>query len=128
MKVKDVMAVDVHACQPDANPAWVAQIMGEHNRGIVPVVDADNRVRGVLANRDVCIAQGAACARGRCQRCLCGLPSLDDIILHVTENPKSGKLRDAVVDTLTAMCEAEGSTPGGVGLRSEVTVKSLGGP
>lgn len=145
MKAKDVMTVDVHTCQPDANLACVAQIMWEHDCGIVPVVDADNHVRGVLTDRDVCIALGtrnqpasevrandvmstevlisttdddlavalATMRTGRVRRVpvvdanggLCGLLSLDDVVLHITEKPEDGKLRDAMVGTLKAICE-----------------------
>jgi CBS-domain-containing membrane protein len=145
MNAKDVMTVDVHSCQADANIACVAQIMWEHDCGIVPVVDSDNRVQGVLTDRDVCIALGtrnlpaaavkasdvmstnvitssidadlesalATMQSGRVRRVpvvdagggLCGILSLDDVVLHVTEKPKDGKLRNAMVGTLKAICE-----------------------
>jgi len=144
MKAKDVMTMDVHTCQPDANLACVAQIMWEHDCGIVPVVDADNHVRGVLTDRDVCIALGtrnrpaadvrasdvmstevlisaadddlasalATMRAGKVRRVpvvdangFCGILSLDDVVLHITEKPKDGKLRDAMVGTLKAICE-----------------------
>lgn len=145
MKVRDVMTVDVHSCPPEANLAEVAQVMWESDCGIVPVVDSDNRVGGVLTDRDVCIALGtrnlpAAVVRasdvmstnviassvdadlestlatmqgGRVRRvpvvddggALCGILSLDDVVLHVTEKPKDGKLRNAMVGTLKAICE-----------------------
>lgn len=58
MKVQDVMTAEVHSCSPEANLAEVAQVMWESDCGIVPVVDADNHLRGVLTDRDVCIALG----------------------------------------------------------------------
>jgi len=96
----------------------------------VPVVDADNHVRGVLTDRDVCIVLGtrnlpAAAVRasdvlstdvltstvdadlesalatmqtGRVRRVpvvdasggRCGMLSLDDVVLHVTESGRPG--------------------------------------
>jgi len=145
MNVQDAMTVAVHSCLPDANLAEVAQVMWESDCGIVPVVDSENRVCGVLTDRDMCIALGtrnlpAAVVRasdvmstdvltamidadlvsalatmqtGRVRRVpvvdasggLCGILSLDDVVLHVTEKPKDGKLRDAMVGTLRAICE-----------------------
>lgn len=154
MKVRDVMTVDVHSCPPEANLAEVAQVMWESDCGIVPIVDADHRVRGVLTDRDICIALGtrnvpaavvrasdvmatsvitsavdddleSALARmqsGRVRRVpvvdatggLCGIVSLDDVVLHVTENPKDGKLRSALIGTLSAMCERWKTADGAV--------------
>jgi len=145
MKVQDVMTVDVRTCLPEANLGEVAQVMWESDCGIVPVVDADNRVQGVLTDRDAFIALGtrdqlAASVRagdvmstavltsevdadlesalvtmqaGRVRRvpvvdangCLCGILSLDDVVLHVTEKSKNGRLRNAMVATLKAICE-----------------------
>jgi len=36
---------------------------------------------------------------------LCGILSLDDVVLQITENPKDAKLRDAVAGTLKVICE-----------------------
>lgn len=145
MKVQDVMTVDVRTCGPDANVAEVAQVMWENNCGIVPVVDADNRVRGVITDRDVCIALGtrnqpAAAVRAAdvmstevftsvandelmaalatmqsgCVRRvpvldagggLCGILSLDDVVLLIGQKSRDAKLRDAMVSALRAICE-----------------------
>lgn len=145
MKVQDVMTVDVHACPPEANLAEVAQVMWESDCGIVPIVDPHNRVRGVVTDRDVCIALGtrnqpAASVRagdvmstevltstatddlaaaldtmrtGRVRRvpvvdregALCGILSLDDVVLQTTEKSKDGRLKDAMVSTLKVICE-----------------------
>ena len=145
MKVQDVMTVDVRTCGPDANVAEVAQVMWENDCGIVPVVDADNQVRGVITDRDVCIALGtrnqrAATVRaadvmstevltsvandelaaalatmrsGRVRRVpvldtgggLCGILSLDDVVLHIEQKSRDAKLRDAMVSTLRTICE-----------------------
>jgi CBS domain-containing protein len=145
MKVQDVMTVDVHTCPPEANLAEVAQVMWESDCGIVPIVDPHNRVRGVVTDRDVCIALGtrnqpAASVRagdvmstelltsaatddlaaaldtmrtGRVRRvpvvddegALCGVLSLDDVVLQITEKSRDAKLRDAMMGTLRGICE-----------------------
>jgi len=47
------MTVNVCTCQPDTNLECVAQIMCEHDCGIVPVVDANGRrvVTGTAGGR-----------------------------------------------------------------------------
>lgn len=145
MKVQDVMTVDVHSCAPQANLAEVAQVMWESDCGIVPIVDEHNRVRGVVTDRDVCIALGtrnqpaawvqaadvmstevltgtasddlalalATMRAGRVRRvpvvdadgALCGVLSLDDVVLQVTEKSRDAKLRDAMLGTLRGICE-----------------------
>lgn len=56
MKVQDVMTNDVVFCAPKENLATVAGIMMRRDCGVVPIVDADNRVVGIITERDVCIA------------------------------------------------------------------------
>ena len=56
MKVKDLMTRDVTTCLRDEDMNRAAQIMWECDCGIVPVVDADRRVVGLLTDRDVCMA------------------------------------------------------------------------
>src|SRR5262245_54511664 len=55
MKVKDLHTSDVRACSPDTNLAAAAQIMWDCDCGIVPVVE-DQKVVGVITDRDICIA------------------------------------------------------------------------
>ncbi len=56
MKAKDVMTVDVETCRDGTNVAEVAKIMWDRDCGVVPVVDAEGKVTGVLTDRDICIA------------------------------------------------------------------------
>ena len=56
MKVQDIMYRDVRSCHPDTNLAEIALVMWNGDCGIVPVVDGDNRVLGVITDRDICIA------------------------------------------------------------------------
>ena len=56
MKVQDAMTSDVVFCLTTDSSADAAAIMRRKNCGIVPVVNAENRVVGVITDRDVCIA------------------------------------------------------------------------
>ncbi len=56
MKVQDVMTREVGFCRAEDNLARAANIMWEKDCGAVPIVDAENRVVGMITDRDVCIA------------------------------------------------------------------------
>lgn len=56
MKVRDLMKSDVKSCRPSDSLNIAARIMWENDCGCVPVVDSENRVLGVLTDRDVCMA------------------------------------------------------------------------
>lgn len=56
MKVFEIMTLDVGFCVSDDSLAKAAEIMWQKDCGIVPVVDAENRVVGVITDRDICIA------------------------------------------------------------------------
>lgn len=56
MKVKEVMTRTVQVCLPEASLARAAAIMWEYDCGIVPVVDGDGRVVGMITDRDICMA------------------------------------------------------------------------
>jgi len=56
MKAKKLMSTDVQACRPGDTMADAAKIMWERDCGIVPVVDSQHRVVGILTDRDICIS------------------------------------------------------------------------
>ena len=58
MKVQDVMTAEVGFCRIEDNLAAAANIMWTKDCGAVPVLDAENRVAGIITDRDVCIALG----------------------------------------------------------------------
>jgi CBS domain-containing protein len=59
MKVKDVMTTDVAFCGLEDTLKKTAEIMRYRNCGVVPVVDEEKRVVGMLTDRDVCLAVAA---------------------------------------------------------------------
>ena len=56
MKIADLMTAEVQSCAVDDTLNAAANVMWEHDCGIVPVVDADGRLVGVVTDRDVCMA------------------------------------------------------------------------
>ena len=58
MKVKDAMSKGPVFCSPETNLGSAVEIMLKHNCGILPIVDAQRRVMGVITDRDIAIAMG----------------------------------------------------------------------
>jgi CBS domain-containing protein len=58
MKVRDIMKQPAISCGADTNVGSAVQLMWEHNCGLLPVVGADQKLIGVVTDRDICIAMG----------------------------------------------------------------------
>lgn len=56
MKVKDIMTREAKTCAPETNLAAAAMIMWENDCGIVPVVQSNGKVIGMITDRDICMA------------------------------------------------------------------------
>lgn len=56
MKVQDVMTRNVATCGNDATLAEAAGLMWEYDCGVIPIVDDQRRVVGVITDRDICMA------------------------------------------------------------------------
>jgi len=97
MKVKEVMMRTAASCSRETNLGAAVEILWDRNCGILPIVDADQKVIGVVTDRDICIALGT---RNR-------LPG-DVTVGEVT----SGKLftcapEDEIRTALSAMAQAK---------------------
>ncbi len=55
-RIEDVMTGDVATCAEDTPLSAVGTLFREAACGVLPVVDADRRVVGMLTDRDVCLA------------------------------------------------------------------------
>lgn len=55
MKIEDVMTRRVVAARADTELAHVARLMWDNDCGAVPVVDAEDKVVGMLTDRDLCM-------------------------------------------------------------------------
>lgn len=58
MKVKEVMMGTPYHIPLDANLGMATELMWKGNCGFLPVVDAENKVCGVITDRDICVALG----------------------------------------------------------------------
>lgn len=58
MKVKDVMVGTPAFCSPETNVAAAVEMFWTRNCGILPVLGNDGKMKGVITDRDVCIALG----------------------------------------------------------------------
>ena len=56
MKVQEVMTQDVKFCKPETNLAEATTILWNADCGLLPVVDEEGKVVGVVSDRDICIA------------------------------------------------------------------------
>jgi CBS domain-containing protein len=55
MNVEDWMTRRVFTCEPDTSMNDAAHLMWEHDCGVLPVVDGQNKVLGVITDRDLCM-------------------------------------------------------------------------
>ena len=58
MQVKDIMVSEVKTCRPDTDLAAAVQLMWTNDCGVLPVVDDQGQVVGMITDRDICIAVG----------------------------------------------------------------------
>jgi CBS domain-containing protein len=56
MEVRRIMTSNVAACRPETNLAAAAGLMWHYDCGVIPVVDGDKKVVGVITDRDICMA------------------------------------------------------------------------
>lgn len=58
MKVQDVMMGTPASCSPETNLGAATEILWTRNCGILPLIDAQRKLVGVVTDRDVCVALG----------------------------------------------------------------------
>jgi CBS domain-containing protein len=56
MKIQRLMTRDVAACSPESSLAAAAGLMWQYDCGIIPVIDGNRKVVGVVTDRDICMA------------------------------------------------------------------------
>jgi CBS domain-containing protein len=56
MRIREIMSKPVVTCPADANLDAAASLMWEYDCGIVPIVDHDGRLAGVVTDRDIAIS------------------------------------------------------------------------
>lgn len=55
MKCKELMTPNPRFCSPEATSSDAARIMRDEDVGIVPVVDENKKLVGVVTDRDLCV-------------------------------------------------------------------------
>ncbi|HTM02267.1 MAG TPA: CBS domain-containing protein [Vicinamibacterales bacterium] len=93
MTVKELVTRDVKSCSPDTDLATAATMMWDGDCGVVPVVNEERRVVGMLTDRDICIA---AATRG-------AKPSDVRVRDVMSQDLASCRLTDNVDDAMTRM-------------------------
>jgi CBS domain-containing protein len=58
MKVGDIMTKPPAYCSPATNLAAAVEILWNHNCGVLPIVDSNEKLVGVVTDRDICVALG----------------------------------------------------------------------
>lgn len=58
MLVNEIMTKPVATCRRETNVGAAVEILWKRNCGFLPVVDEEERVVGVITDRDICIALG----------------------------------------------------------------------
>lgn len=59
MKVREIMTPLPKACGPETDLAAAAMMMWDGDCGILPIVSEDHKLKGVITDRDICIALGS---------------------------------------------------------------------
>lgn len=93
MNVSDLMSRKVASCASGDTLERAAQIMWEHDCGIVPVVDENRRVIGMITDRDICMA---AYTRGRALRDVLVSSTMSRSIQAVHETDRIEKAHEAM--------------------------------
>lgn len=56
MKIKDIMTAEPRTCSPETNLAAAAELMLKADCGMLPVIDGEGKLVGVVTDRDMYIA------------------------------------------------------------------------
>lgn len=56
MLIKDLMTTHMLTCSPEDSLERAAQLMWEGDVGMIPAIDAEGRIAGVITDRDICMA------------------------------------------------------------------------
>jgi CBS domain-containing protein len=96
MTVKDVLTKPATTCQPETNLAAASALIWERDCGVLPVLNENGELAGILTDRDICIALGT---RNR-------VPSEITVREVMGTNPSICKPTDDIRLALQIMCEA----------------------
>lgn len=95
MRIGDLMSSQVQTCSPDDTLNRAAQVMWEHDRGSLPVVDAEARVVGMITDRDICMA---AFTRGKPLHECHVTDAMSRTVYSCSENDRVGDVEELMQD------------------------------
>ena len=101
MKVRDIMTTAPETCGPKTNLASVAAHLWRADCGVLPVIDQDRELIGIITDRDICIALGTR------------------------DRPASEVVVDEVMRSRVHTCRAEDDVSVALGLMKEHRVRRL---
>jgi CBS domain-containing protein len=58
MKVKEIMTQSAVCCSAETNVGAAVELMWVRNCGMLPVVGTDQKLMGIVTDRDICVAMG----------------------------------------------------------------------
>jgi CBS domain-containing protein len=85
MKIESVMTKPAHACAPTDSLHTAAEIMWSTDCGCVPVTDSEQRVVGIVTDRDICMAA------------------------HLEGEPLRARTVDSIMSNVVCVCAADDS-------------------
>lgn len=88
MYVKDIMTINVVSANPESTVESVAELMKNHHIGMVPVCDDNNKVIGVITDRDIVlrsVSQGEECKNQRVREIMTSNPTLISREIDINE-------------------------------------------
>lgn len=56
MQVRDIMTREAQCCGPETNLAAAAKMMWDSDCGLLPILNVEGQVLGVVTDRDICMA------------------------------------------------------------------------
>jgi len=56
MRIEQLMSRPVQTCHPEDSLDTAARLMWDNDCGAIPVVDADDKLVGIITDRDICMA------------------------------------------------------------------------
>ena len=101
MKVRDIMTTAPETCGPKTNLASAAAHLWRADCGVLPVIDDDRRLIGIITDRDICIALGTR------------------------DRPASDVVVDEVMSSTVRTCRAEDDVSVALRLMKEHRVRRL---
>jgi signal-transduction protein with cAMP-binding, CBS, and nucleotidyltransferase domain len=93
MKVKEIMSQSAVCCSTDTNVGAAVELMWVRNCGMLPVIGTDQKLVGVVTDRDICIAMGT-------RNCLAGELTVGEIATKIVFTCKPG---DEIHEALLTM-------------------------